>query len=88
MLPFDFRVQCWDDHFYRLRFDQAKFVQPLEFFTCIGTDWDEAVAYLAADCVSVRPIESREEGLAAFVREYRARYPEKAARLRFDGPSE
>jgi hypothetical protein len=86
MLPPELRSKCWDDHLDQLCFAQTEFVQPLEFIPCVGYNWENVVAYVAADGVTVRPIPGKGDQFAEFVRVYREWKPTESGRMRFDGP--
>jgi hypothetical protein len=84
MLPHDLREQCREHQFEELAFDETEFIQPLDYFPCI-LYYEQDVAYLAADGVTVRPVPGKESEFADFVRQWREADPERAARLRFEG---
>ena len=66
-----------------VRFAEAEYLQPYEFFNCHSYDV-EAVAYLAADGTTVRPLPGREDVFAEALAGWREDQSEAAAQYRFE----
>jgi hypothetical protein len=84
-LPPAFRSPIKAIRFDNLRFADAAQLQPVEHVECAFWVGEHAVAFLAADRVTVRPIPGREGRFAAFCEQLRREYPQKTAGLRFEG---
>jgi hypothetical protein len=85
-LPPPFRRLARKIRFDRLRFPDAERLQPAEHVAYQPSVFEDEVAYLAADGVTVRPILGKEGEFAAFCDRVRGEFPEEATRLRFEVP--
>jgi hypothetical protein len=85
-LPPEIRTGCKAVRF-DVRFSDAPLVQPIEKYECVYW-YDERVAYVTADGVTVRPIPGKEGEFADFVARFRAEQPAEAARYRFEAPTD
>jgi hypothetical protein len=85
-LPPELRERCRSVCF-DVRFDQIERLQPLDFLHCVFW-YDDRIAYLCGDGITVKPLPGKDDEFAAFVREFSERDPNEASRLIFDGPTE
>jgi len=83
-LPPDLRTAWKQFRLPGLRFSESEFLQPYEFFPCSSYDVD-AVAYLAPDGKTIRPIPGREELFRAAVAGWREELPDVVAQYQFEG---
>jgi len=92
-LPPALRHKCGEVRFWMLRFDEVEALQPFDYDLEDDLSWriydvSETPAFVCGDGVTVRAVPGEEDGFADFVREFHERYPDEAARLRFEGPKE
>jgi hypothetical protein len=69
---------------FDVRFSDAERLQPIEKYKCVYW-YDERVAYVATDGLTVRPIPGKEADFAEFVERFRAEQQAEAGRYRFEG---
>jgi hypothetical protein len=82
-LPPDLRARWKRFRFPGVRFSEAEFLQPYEFFQCESYDVD-AIGYLAADGKTIRPIPGKEEVYREVVAAWREDPPEGLNGYRFE----
>lgn len=82
-LPPDFRKEWKRFRFPGVRFGEAEYLQPYEFFPCKSYDV-EASGYLAVDGTTIRPIPGTEKGFTESIAEWRREWPGAAAQYRFE----
>jgi hypothetical protein len=89
-LPPRFRKLARQNRLSRVHFPDTESVQPLEHFACRffpDEDAVAAVAYVASDGVTLRPVPGREGEFAAFCEALWRDHPEQMAEFRFEGPA-
>jgi len=84
-LPLALARQSRSVCFVGARFDRALSLQPIEFFDCQLYSEGYQVAYVAGAGVTVRPFPDSRDEFAEFVARYRARHPDRASILCFEG---
>jgi hypothetical protein len=85
-LPPAIRAGCQVVRFAGVEFSRADLIQPIEHGPC--RFWYTPDLYVAADGRTVRPVPGQEARYPAAVAEFRAQYPDQAARYTFEGPTD